>query len=388
MKIKNLFIIILLAFLATSWTINSTSEKNMEAVALKEAFKNFFYIGTALNVDQIWDKDKKAIPLIKNEFNSIVAENCMKSMYLQPQENEFYFKDADQFVAYGEKHNMFIIGHTLIWHSQAPDWFFTDGKGNDVSREVLIERMKNHITEVVSRYKGRVNGWDVVNEAIEDDGSFRKSKFLQIIGEDYIKLAFEFARMADPKAELYYNDYSMSNPNKRSGVVAMVKDLQKKGVKIDGIGMQGHIGLNYPSLESFEQSIIAFSETGSKVMITEFDINVLPNPSKDLGADVALNFDFQKELNPYAGGLSNDKTKEFNDRYIDFFKLFLKHHNKISRVTLWGISDKNSWLNDWPVKGRTNYPLLFDRQYKEKPVVKKIVSLTVDPQYVKNQNAN
>lgn len=386
MKIKILFLTTVLVLLLAGWTTTISSKKNNENGTLKQAFKDFFYLGTALNVNQIWDKDQKAIPLIANEFNSIVAENCMKSMYLQPQENVFYFKDADAFVTYGEKHNMFIIGHTLIWHSQTPDWFFTDKKGADVSREVLIERMKNHITTVVSRYKGRINGWDVVNEAIEDDGSFRKSKFLQIIGEDYLQLAFEFARKADPKAELYYNDYSMSNPNKRKAVVALIKNLQDKGIRIDGIGMQGHIGLKYPSLESFEQSIIAFAQTRAKVMITEFDVNVLPNPSKDVGADIALTFDFQKKLDPYTAGLPNDKIKEFNERYIDFFKLFLKHHHKISRVTLWGISDKDSWLNNWPVKGRTNYPLLFDREYKAKEVVKSIMSLTTDPQYRKIKN--
>jgi len=366
----------LTAFLLLGCSFTSATEKDKITVSLKEAFKDKFYIGTALNVDQIWSRDKKAIPVIEREFSSIVAENCMKSMYMQPREGVFYFNDADKFVELGEKNNMFIIGHTLIWHSQAPKWFFTDDKGNDVSREVLIERMKTHITTIVSHYKGRIHGWDVVNEAVDDGGSLRESKFLQIIGEDYLQLAFEFARDADPDAELYYNDYSMSNPNKRRGVIRMIKNLQEKGIKIDGIGMQGHVSLEYPSLKSFEESIIAFSQTGAKVMVTEFDMNILPNPKKDVGAEVSLNYAYQKEMNPYADGLSEEKSKEFNKRYVDFFELFLKHQDKISRVTLWGISDKNSWLNDWPMKGRTNYPLLFDRQYNDKPVVQQIISLT------------
>lgn len=353
-----------------------SAEDKTEQLSLKDAFKNEFYIGTALNTDQIWGCDKKSIPVIETEFNSIVAENCMKSMYMQPREGVFNFKDADKFVELGEKNNMYIIGHTLIWHSQTPDWFFRDEAGNDVSREVLIERMKSHITTIVSRYKGRIHGWDVVNEAVEDDGSLRESKFLQIIGEDYLHLAFEFARSADPDAELYYNDYSMAKANKRNGVLRMIKKLQDKGVKIDGIGMQGHIGLDYPSIIAFEKGIIAFAETGAKVMITEFDINVLPNPQNEVGAEVSLCFEYRKEMNPYADGLPYKIEEQLDNRYIDFFALFLKHQDKISRVTLWGVADQNSWLNDWPMKGRTNYPLLFDREYKAKPVVSEIMDLT------------
>src|SRR5690606_4843615 len=197
--------------------------------------------------------------------------NCMKSMFMQPREGEFYFEDADRFVEYGEKNNMHIVGHTLIWHSQAPKWFFTDNAGNNVSRDVLIERMRKHIHTVVSRYKGRIHGWDVVNEAILDNGEYRESKFYEIIGEDFIPLAFQFAHEADPDAELYYNDYSTAIPSKRDGIVRMTKNLLDAGIKIAGLGMQEHHGLVHPSLGEVEQTINDFASLGVKVMVTEMD---------------------------------------------------------------------------------------------------------------------
>src|SRR5690606_13602735 len=188
---------------------------------LKDAFENRFGIGAAINDFQIMGRDPETMNVVKQHFNAIVAENCMKSGRIQPMEGEFQFDLADRFVQFGESNSMTIHGHTLIWHSQAPSWFFQDGSGKEVSREVLIQRMKDHIFTVVGRYKGKIKTWDVVNEAILDDGSFRKSKFYEIIGEDFIKLAFQFAHEADPNAELYYNDYSMANAGKREGVVAM-----------------------------------------------------------------------------------------------------------------------------------------------------------------------
>jgi endo-1,4-beta-xylanase len=343
--------------------------------SLHRAYADKFIVGTALNIDQINGRDPEGIGLLKQHFSSIVAENCMKSCFLQPQEGVFCFDNADRFVEFGEDNGMWIIGHTLIWHSQLPDWFFVDGEGNDVSREVLIGRMKNHITTVVSRYKGRVHGWDVVNEAILDDGSLRKSKFLDIIGEDYIRLAFEFAHAADPQAELYYNDYSMANPNKRKGVVRLVEGLLSEGARVDAVGMQGHMGLSYPAVEAFGSSIEAFAKLGVKVMVTELDITVLPTVSEEAGAEVSLNYGYQSKLNPYPDGLPEEKANELYDRYADFFDLFITHSDVISRVTLWGISDKDSWRNNWPVKGRRDYPLLFDRQYNAKPIVEVLVNM-------------
>lgn len=342
--------------------------------SLKESLKGKFYIGTALNAWQIMGRKPGEMEVVKNNFNSIVAENCMKSGRIQPEEGKFDFSLADQFVEFGEKNNMQIHGHTLIWHSQAPRWFFTDDNGNEVSKEELTRRMKKHIQTVVGRYKGRVDSWDVVNEAIEDDGSYRKSKFYKILGKDFIKLAFQFAHEADPDAKLYYNDYSMSNPRKRDGVVKMVKELKKSGIHLDGIGMQGHVGMSHPDIAEFEKSIEAFGELGD-VAISELDLSVLPSPWGDAGAEVSKNFEYEDKMNPFPDGLPQEVSQKFTERYMEFFKLFLKHQDKIYRVTLWGVNDGNSWKNNWPVRGRTDYPLLFDRNNASKPIVDSIIKL-------------
>ncbi|MDR0763088.1 MAG: endo-1,4-beta-xylanase [Bacteroidales bacterium] len=347
-----------------------------ESNGLANAFADKFLTGTAMNSLQIFDLDTLGTELIKKQFNAIVPENCMKSMYLQPEEGNFFFDEADKYVEFGEANNLWITGHCLVWHSQAPRWFFVDENGNDVSRETLIERMRNHINTVVSRYKGRIKGWDVVNEAIMDDGSFRQSKFYQIIGEDFISLAFRFAHEADPDAELYYNDYSTAIEAKCQGIVNVVKSLQAQGLRIDAVGMQGHLTMDSPTVEEFEKSLLAFSELGVKVMITELDLTVLPSFNNFTGADVSANFDFKAELDPYSDSLPEQIALQQQNRYVDFFRLFLKHHDKISRVTLWGVTDNDSWRNNWPIPGRTDYALLFDRNCQPKPVVAELIKLT------------
>ena len=368
--IQNIAVVVLLV------TACAPDPKVQPDLSLKDAFAGKFYIGTALDSAQIIGEDMAAIRVVKEQFSAIVPENCMKSENIQPEEGVFDFSLPDKFVDFGEQNNLFVTGHTLIWHSQTPPWFFVDSLGNDVSREVMIERMKSHIHTVVGRYKGRIKGWDVVNEAILDDGSFRRSKFYQIVGEDFIRLAFEFAHEADPDAELYYNDYSMASPGKREGVVAMVKKLQEQGVRIDGIGMQAHIGLDNPNIDEFEKSIEAFSTLGVKVMITELDLTLLPFPDQNVGAEVSASFDYQQKMDPYKNGLPDSVNVQFEKRYLDFFKLFLKHQDVISRVTQWGVNDAQSWRNYWPIDGRTDYPLLFDRDNQPKPVVAKIIELT------------
>lgn len=370
-KSKMWFIAMLLTVALTS--CNSTVTE--QTPTLKDAYQGMFVIGTALNKGHNYGTDTLGINLIKQHFNSIVAENCMKSMHIQPTEGVFFFDEADKFVEFGEANNMNIIGHTLIWHSQAPDWFFVDEDGADVTREVMIERMRNHIHTVVGRYKGRVDGWDVVNEAFMDDGSWRNTKFYEIIGEEYIKLAFQFANEADPDAELYYNDYAMSAEGKRNGVVELVKQLQAAGVRVDGIGMQGHMGMDYPDISEFEKSIKAFAALDVNVMITEMDITLLPFPG-DETAEVSLSAEYQEKMNPYAAGLPDNINAAWEQRYIDYFQLFLNYSDNISRVTLWGLTDADTWRNDWPIEGRTDYPLLFGRDYQAKPVVEKLIELT------------
>jgi len=372
MKNRNGFILIaLLAGLLMS--CNSGTTWSQKTPTLKDAFAGKFHIGTALNEWQITGRDSAGVEVIKNQFQAIVAENCMKSGPIHPRKDEYNFDLPDQFVEFGVANDKFITGHCLIWHSQAPRWFFTDDEGNDVSREVMIERMKEHIYTVVGRYKGKIKGWDVVNEAIMEDGSMRNSKFLQIVGDDFIKLAFQFAHEADPDAELYYNDYNEWFPGKRDAIVQMIRDLKADGIRIDGIGMQGHIGMDSPSLEDYEAAIVAYANEGMKVMVTELDMSILPNRSRDVGADIATSFEYQQSLNPYTEGVPVEKMNEWDERMLDFFRLFLKHSDAVTRVTLWGVSDATSWKNNFPIRGRTDYPLLFDRNYEPKSIVAKLI---------------
>jgi endo-1,4-beta-xylanase len=270
---------------------------------------------------------------------------------------------------------MFIVGHTLVWQHQIPAWVFNDDAGNLLSREALLARMKEHIFTVVGRYKGRVNGWDVVNEALTDSGQFQRTTWFHIIGEDFIAKAFEYAHQADPNAELYYNEYSLEQPAKREACVRLVKDLKAKGLRIDGVGIQGHWGMKYPTSKELDAFIDAFAALGVKVMVTELDIDVLPSATQYMGADINVRFELRKGLNPYANGLPDDIQKKLADRYAGLFAILLRHKDTVSRVTLWGVYDKTSWLNNWPVRGRTNYPLLFDRNYQPKPAFDAVIKV-------------
>ncbi|MGE8342877.1 MAG: endo-1,4-beta-xylanase [Flavobacterium sp.] len=352
----------------TLLAVSCTLQK--ETASLKDAYKDDFYIGTALNVDQIEQKDKKVDSLIRKEFNAITAENIMKSMYTHPQKDKYDFTLSDKFVAYGEKNKMFIHGHTLIWHSQLAPWMEKIADSTEMKAF-----MKDHITTIVSKYKGRINSWDVVNEALNEDGTLRKSVFLNTLGEKYLVDAFKLAAKADPKAELYYNDYNIEEPAKRAGAIALIKKIKAEGGKVDGVGIQGHWRLQSPSIEEIEKSILEYSALGIKVAFTELDITVLPNPWDLKGADVNQNFEGSAKMNPYPKALPDSVQTQLAERYASIFKLFLKHKDKISRVTFWGVHDGQSWLNDWPIKGRTNYPLPFDKDLKHKPAYERILKL-------------
>lgn len=375
MRVKHIASALLIAaFVAACGNQKATV---VEEPSLKDAVGDKFLIGVALNVNQSSGVDTSSIKLVKQHFNSIVAENCMKCEVIHPEEDRYDFTLADQFVSFGEKNGMAVIGHCLIWHSQLAPWFCVDEKGNNVTPEVLKQRMKDHITTIVTRYKGRIKGWDVVNEAILEDGSYRKSKFYEILGEEFIPLAFQYAHEADPDAELYYNDYAMNMPGKREGVVKLVSSLKEKGIRIDAVGMQGHMGMEYPDINEFEQSIVAFAGTGVKVMVTEWDMSALPTVKQS--ANISDTVAYQKMLNPYPETLPDSVSKAWNNRMKQFFGLFEKHADVISRVTAWGVSDSDSWKNDFPVKGRHDYPLLFDRNYQPKPFVKEIMAESQSP---------
>jgi endo-1,4-beta-xylanase len=343
---------------------------------LKDIFKGDFHIGVALNQNQISGQEPSSDAIVEKHFNSITPENILKWEEVHPALGKYNFEAVDRFVAFGEKHRMQMIGHTLVWFHQTPDWVFKDESGKTLSREALLERMKDHIFTVMGRYKGRIHGWDVVNEAIVPEGQFRKCKWLEIIGEDYVLKAFEYARQVDPDVELYYNDYNYHRERQCESIVKLIKDLQSKGIRIDGIGIQGHWGLDYPSHEEIETVILALSKLGVKLMITELDVTVLPFTEEHLNVQISsLSPELQKKLNPYVSGLPDSVLKEQANRYAEFFSIFLKHSDKFKRVTFWGIHDAQSWRHDWPVIGRTDYPSLFNHHYEPKPALDAIANI-------------
>jgi endo-1,4-beta-xylanase len=333
---------------------------------LKDAYKGAFYIGVAINSAQITGADAAGDAVIAQQFDSISPENAMKWEVIHPRPDAYNFTLADKYVEFGQKHHMFIVGHNLCWHAQTPEWVFKDAAGKPLTRDVLLQRLHDHIFTVVGRYKGKIDSWDVVNEALNEDGTLRHSKWFDIIGEDYIVKAFQWAHEADPKAELNYNDYNLETPAKRQGAIALIKKIQAAGVPIAVVGSQGHLHMDWPSTEDEEATVTELAATGVKVAITELDIDVLPRVAPNT-ADVSLNIKADPKLNPYATGLPAEVQQALTKRYAGLFAVYLKHRDVMSRVTLWGLSDADSWLNDWPVRGRASYPLLFDRNNKPKP---------------------
>jgi endo-1,4-beta-xylanase len=330
---------------------------------LKDLVPKGWLIGVAVNQNQSDARDTIAVDLITRQFNSISPENLLKFESVQRQPGVFTFDAQDRYVAFGERHGMAVIGHTLVWHSQTPAWVWAGADGAAADRATLLERMRVHITTVVGRYKGRIRGWDVVNEALNDDGTMRDSPWRRAIGDDYIAKAFEFARVADPGAELYYNDYNLATrPAKRAGAIRIIKDLQQRGLRVDAVGEQGHWRLDQPTAADIDRTIGELGATGVKVMITELDVNLLP-PAGPRGQPPT------PESNPYANGLPDDVQRALARYYADAFRVFLKHRDAITRVTFWGLGDGDSWLN----RGRVNHPLLWDRQRQPKPAFGEVV---------------
>ncbi len=346
---------------------------------LKDAYKNDFMIGVAINQRQFTGEDTNGTAIIKTQFNSISPENVLKWEAIQPRPGKdgYAFGPGDRYVEFGRKNGMYIIGHTLVWHSQTPRWVFQDASGralsgtNAADRELLLQRMHDHIQTVVGRYKGRIKCWDVVNEALEEDGTMRKSPWERILGDDFIEKAFQYAHEADPDAVLRYNDYSLENEPKRKGAIALIKKLKAGGVPVSAIGLQAHVNMDWPSLEQEDETISDFAKLGVKVMITELDVNLL---AQSQSADVA---EMQKQdtSDPYKNGLPDSVQQALAKRYGDLFSVFVKHRKDIPLVTFWGVSDGDSWLN-W---GRMNYPLLFGRDHQPKPAFEAVVRQATSP---------
>lgn len=338
------------------------------APTLRSVYESDFLIGVALNRDQVDGQVEKAGDIAARQFSSLTAENDMKWGSLHPEADRYDFAAADAYVEFAGKNKMAMIGHTLVWHSQTPDWVFQGKDGGEAGREELLKRMEDHIRTVAGRYKGRIHGWDVVNEAISDGPEgLRDSPWKRIIGEDFLDHAFRFAKAADPEAELYYNDYGMVNRDKRARAITMLRGLIERGVPIDGVGMQGHYSLKWPEIAEVDLAIREFAELGLKVMITELDVNTLPGKG-DVGvADISRVEEGDPKLNPYTDGLPDEVQQQLADRYASLFAVFLRHREKITRVTIWGLEDGQSWLNYFPIRDRTNHPLLIDRELLPKP---------------------
>ncbi|ANH83870.1 1,4-beta-xylanase [Niabella ginsenosidivorans] len=337
--------------------------------SLKELFKNDFLIGTAMDARQIRKEDAVADALIQQQFNAVTPENCMKAENIQPGWDTYDFDLADQLVAYAQKNNMKVNAHTLIWHSQLPAFLHKIQDADSVRMY-----FENHISTVAGRYDGKVYSWDVVNEALNDDGTLRKSVFLDKLGDNYIVEAFRLAQKAAPHTKLYYNDYNIEQPAKRAGAIAIIKKIQAAGVRIDGVGIQGHWKAGAVPLKDVEESIKTFGALGIEVLFTELDLTVLPNPWDHSTADVSATAQGNEKMNPYATGLPDTVQQTLAKSYEDLFKLFVKYKKQIGRITFWGVNDGQSWLNDWPISGRTNYPLLFDRSFKPKSAFYKVIA--------------
>lgn len=371
--------LVLLAALAASGCAPTASAPDRDATmeadlpTLREAYADAFLVGTALNEAQYTGRDPRGNPIIEAQFNAVTPENVMKWESIHPEPGVYDFSGADQFVDYAEANDMFIVGHTLVWHSQTPDWVFEDENGNPLTREALLDRMEDHIQTVVGRYKGRVDGWDVVNEALNEDGTLRDSPWRRIIGDDYVEHAFRFAHAADPDAELYYNDYSLENKPKRDGAVRLVRSVQDAGARVTGIGTQAHVNMEWPTTAQMDSTIRAFAELGD-VMITELEIDVLPSRNSQT-ADVGTRETGGDALDPYTDGLPPEMQRRLADRYAELFRVFLDHRDSISRVTFWGVTDGDSWKNNFPIPGRTNHPLLFDRGGNPKAAYEAVVRL-------------
>ncbi len=328
---------------------------------LKDYYAGYFPIGVAVSPQALRSADST---LIIKEFNSLTPENAMKMGPIHPTENNYYWRDADAIVDFAQRHNMRVRGHNLCWHNQTPIWLFKDGD-KQVTKEVLLQRLKDHITTVVNRYKGRLYAWDVVNEAISDkrDEYLRPSEWEKICGEDYIAAAFRYAHEADPNAVLFYNDYNEISSVKREKIYRLVKGLKDAGVPINGVGLQAHWAVNEPSRGQLDSTIKRFTDLGLKVQITELDISVY---TKEHDA---------RERRPEDDNtaFSTEREQAQLEKYKMSFELFRKYRKNLSGVTFWNISDRYSWLDNFPVKNREDYPLLFDQKGQPKKAYWEVV---------------
>jgi endo-1,4-beta-xylanase len=325
---------------------------------LKSVFRDSFHLGVAINGAQFTGSDQTGQALILREFDSVSPENALKWDAVQPTQGQFRFGRADAYVEFGVRHGLWTIGHALLWHSQLPNWVSKPEAGQStLSREELLTRLRAHITTVVGRYRGRIQGWDVINEVVEDRGGYRQSLFYRVLGREGYVQAFKWAHEADPAAELYYNDYNLeADDPKRATALDLVRYLREQGAPINGVGLQGHYNLTYPSPAKIDETIGLFAALGVKVMITELDVEVNRAPDATITGAVGARADGASPASPLTPAELAAQAK----RYADIFAVLLKNKAAVTRVTLWGLRDTDSWR-------QSSSPLIFNDAYAPKP---------------------
>jgi len=386
-----------IGMLIASCALLGSTASGQEATTLKDAYKDYFMVGVAVNrtiptntnvkcdnVDRTMEEVTKDIALVKQQFNQIVNENDLKWEIVHPRPGVYDFGPGDALVKFGQENNMYLVGHTLLWHSQTPGWVFQPdgqqevpaegqparrgfgGNGPRASREVMIERMRDHIHTVVSHYKGKIKVWDVVNEALSDGGDqvLRSTQWTQTIGEDFIALAFKFAHEADPDAILRYNDYGLENPGKRAKLKKLVAQLREQNVPIHAIGTQTHINVS-TTFETMDQTLADLASIGLPIHLTELDMNTSMRGQGNTNANI------EGAAERAGGDLVSDADKRQAEAYANLFRALIKHKDSVEMVTFWGANDAVSWL------GRAR-PLLFDGEDKPKYAFQAVIKVATE----------
>ena len=377
---RNLIAVSLLTLLTTA--CNSKPETAATEIGLKDAYADKFLIGATMNDNMVADHSLANTQLVMKHFSSATMDNSFKWGPFNPEPDVYNLTGPKNFADFTQQNGITPIGHVLFWHSQTPDWVFKDDQGNLLTRDALLQRMRERAKFMAKHFGDKIKMWDVVNEAIEDDGSLRRSLYNKIIGDDFIEQAFIIANQELPAdAVKIYNDYGMTRKGRVDTVIKMVNDFKARNVPIDAIGIQGHWSMTEPSLAEIDANFTALAATGLPLHISELDIDYLGRDGM-LGANVDIEkLIANKENNPFPdGNFPASADAALGKRYTDVFAMFLKHHESIDRVTFWGVTDADSWLNSWPVSGRTNYPLLFNRDASGKNALQQVINLGVSQQ--------
>jgi endo-1,4-beta-xylanase len=368
------FLLLIVGLLAGGWSLADGAERENGPPSLQAKFGSRFVVGVALGGRVPDDYSLSERRLILEQFGGVTPENCMKMTEIQPSEGEFHFEQADALVAFAQQNRLQIVGHTLVWakDERTPSWVFKDGD-KPAARDRVLARMRTHIQTVVSRYRGKIASWDVVNEVLDDGEPYlRPSSWLTIAGPEFVARAFEWAHQADPDALLVYNDYNIELPEKREKLLRLIRELREKNVPLGAIGIQGHWEVDHVPFRDIDTLLVSMKELGLKVMVSELDLGLVPRGIwwADGGkkrAEVAT-------TNPLAGGCPPELLERQASQYSELFQIFRNRSESIGRVTFWDLHDGRSWLNSFPWK-HADYPLLFDRNAVPKPAFRAVMSV-------------